>query len=142
MEENLFPSTVSGKLYKERAVLIGTFIGGPLVGGYLIAQNFYALNEPAKAGKTWVATAGVFLLLVAMSLLPPFDDVPAFVYSLAFCLGAHAVAKNFQGGRIALHQAEGGAFYGTGRAVWIGFLGCALMAACLFGLVYLIDPAA
>ena len=52
MQEPLFPSTVSQKLYNERAILIATFLGGPLAGGFLLAQNFNAFNEPGKAGKT------------------------------------------------------------------------------------------
>ena len=38
--EPSIPITQTPKIYNERAIWAGTFIGGPLAGGYLIAENF------------------------------------------------------------------------------------------------------
>lgn len=139
MSEPLFSSTITAKLYNERAVLIGTFLGGPLVGGYLIAQNFKTLNEPAKAGRTWLITIAVMVFLVATFFVPVFDKIPSIAYSFAFCLAAHTITKNLQGSQIALHQTAGGAFYKTLRAALIGLLGCVLMLAGFLVLSYFVD---
>lgn len=54
------------KLYSKYQIYIATFIGGPLVGGYLMAHNFEVLgeNEHAKKAKTY--TIIVTLLLIAL----------------------------------------------------------------------------
>jgi hypothetical protein len=41
------------KLYKDKAIWIGTFIGGPLVAGYLIAENYKKLGQDKNASKSW-----------------------------------------------------------------------------------------
>lgn len=135
----MFSSTITQKLYTEKAVLIGTFLGGPFVGAYLIAKNFKALDEPAKIGSTWIIATVVFLIAVGSGFIPGLEKVPALVYSFVICMIAHTFTKKYQGSRIALHQSEGGQMYSTGRAALIGLLGCVVMAALFLGLFYLGD---
>jgi hypothetical protein len=42
------------KIYSEKNIWRATFLGGPLVAGYLLAENFKAFNEPEKVRKTWI----------------------------------------------------------------------------------------
>ncbi|MDB5205586.1 MAG: hypothetical protein JWR72_661 [Flavisolibacter sp.] len=140
MQEPLFPTTISRKLYNERSILIGTFIGGPLAGGYLIAQNFKALNDPAKAVKTWIVTILVLLLTMATAFVPALDKLPTFFYSFIFCMIAHFMAKKFQGSNIQLHQVSGGQLYNTWRAVAAGVIFMLLMVAFILVISYLQDP--
>ncbi len=140
MQEPLFPSTVSQKLYNERAILIATFIGGPLAGGFLLAQNFHAFNEPGKASKTWIATIAVLVLLMCTMFVPALDSIPNVVYSFALCMTAHTLAKKFQGSYIALHQANGGQFYSTWRAVGTGLLFTLVMIVVMLLIMYVQDP--
>jgi hypothetical protein len=137
MQEPMFPSTITHKLYNERAVLIGTFLGGPLVGAYLIGRNFKALDEPASIGKTWLLAVGLLLFAVALGFIPGLEKIPAFVYSFGFCMAAHSLTKKYQGSRIALHQTAGGQLYSTGRAALIGVLGCVVMMGAFYGIFYL-----
>lgn len=139
MQESLFPSTVAQKLYNERAILIGTFVGGPLAGGYLLARNFAVLNEPAKAGKTWIATVGVLLLLIASSFFSLTDKIPPVVYGLALGWTAHFVAVKYQGSKISQHRENGGKFYSTWRAVFAGAVSLLLLIGLVVGLYYLQD---
>ena len=44
------------KIYKDPALLLGAFFGGPLAAGYMIAGNFKAFGRPDKAKKTWLFT--------------------------------------------------------------------------------------
>lgn len=41
----------TGKIYKDKTIYIATFLGRPLVAGYLIANNFKVFNEPTKVKK-------------------------------------------------------------------------------------------
>jgi hypothetical protein len=52
MEETIEIKIPTKKIYKENSIYAGTFLGGPLVSGYLIAENFKAFNEPKKAKMT------------------------------------------------------------------------------------------
>ncbi|WP_121353723.1 hypothetical protein [Flavisolibacter nicotianae] len=142
MQESLFPSTVTQKLYNERAILIGTFVGGPLAGGYLLARNFAALNQPGRAGKTWMATIGVLLLLIASSFIPLADKIPPVVYGFALGWTAHFVARKYQGSNLALHRENGGQFYSTWRAVFTGVVSLLLLVGFVLGLFYLQDQLA
>ena len=141
MQEPIFSSTITQKYYTERAILIATFIGGPLAGGYLIAKNFGAFGQPVKKKLAWLITIGVLLLVFGSALLPFFDAIPGIAYSLVFCLSAHFLARKFQGHQLYQHQAAGGAFYGTGRAVAVGFISLVLMLALIFGFDFLADIA-
>jgi hypothetical protein len=142
MERPLFEPSVTRKLYNERSVLIGTFIGGPLVAGYLIAQNFKALEQPGNANKTWLLTAFVFVFLFVSDFIPGLADVPAIAYSALFCILAHSAARKFQGSQIALHQTSGGRLYSTSRAALIGIISLLITLALFFGLLYLAEAGA
>lgn len=141
MENSLFESTITHKLYKERAVFIGTFLGGPLAGGLLLAQNFKSLEQPENATKTWLLAIFGFLLIIATAFIPVLDQLPAFVYSLACCLATHGAARKFQGKDIVMHQANGGRFYSSGRAAFIGISLSIILVVLIFALLYLIEPA-
>jgi hypothetical protein len=142
MERPLFDPSITHKLYNERSVLIGTFIGGPLVAGYLIAQNFKALDQPGDSKKTWGLVVLAFLFLFASAFIPVLDKLPAFVYSAIFCILAHNATRKFQGKQIVAHQTNGGQLYSTSRAVGIGLISLVVMLALVFGLMYLGEPAA
>jgi hypothetical protein len=39
MQEDIFPDIPKNKLYTDESIRIGTLLGGPLIAGYLIAEN-------------------------------------------------------------------------------------------------------
>ncbi|MGB3453203.1 MAG: hypothetical protein WBA59_05210 [Moheibacter sp.] len=53
MTDLLTEQIQKNKIYKDKAIWVGTFLGGPLVAGYYIAENFKAFNDSKKAKKTW-----------------------------------------------------------------------------------------
>jgi hypothetical protein len=136
--QEIFPPTLTKKLYRENDILIGTFLGGPLAGGYLLAQNFKALHKPSSyVTRTWLGTLAVFLVAALSSLVPVLDNLPTFVYSFVFCLTAHTVAKKLQGPGIALHREDGGRFYSRWNAAFVGLICLVLMLVLFFGLSFL-----
>ena len=57
------------RLYTERAISIGTFVGGPLAGAILFAQNFKALGMPIAARTSiFVGVGGLVLLFTILFL--------------------------------------------------------------------------
>ena len=63
MEQIMEKQSPTGKIYKAREIEVGAFIGGPLVAGYFIAENFKVFNQPDKAKRTWVITIIVTILI-------------------------------------------------------------------------------
>ena len=61
------------KIYKYSALWIGAFFGGPLAAGYIIAENFKALNNPGYAKKTWIFTVLATIIFIIGTLLMPKD---------------------------------------------------------------------
>ncbi len=54
MIEQTAEAVAAGKrVYKTNMIYLGSWLGGPLVAGYLIAENFKAFGEFSKAKKTW-----------------------------------------------------------------------------------------
>ena len=67
MEEHIFPDTPTSKLYTENAIRVATFLGGPLIAGYLIADNYRQLGEERHIQTTWLitilATVAIFIIV-------------------------------------------------------------------------------
>ena len=138
MPEDLLPQTGDFKLYKERAVYAGTLLGGPLIGGYLIAENFKQLGEQEKARKTWLyAILATVAILAAALFIPGIERIPRFIIPLAYSLGAMNLVKHYQGAAIKAHVDSGGQTYSPIRVALIGLLGLAIMVGLVFGILLL-----
>jgi hypothetical protein len=123
MEDSLFSPTITNKVHKEAAIQIGTFLGGPLVAGYLIAHNFRQLDQPEKVKKTWLWTIIGFVAIVALAIILP-QSIPAVVFAAVYTGATHLLVKRFQSAQIKAHIEAGSPLYKTRRAALIG-LGCA-----------------
>ena len=69
MTDNLLVPNKGFKLYRDKAIWVGTFIGGPLVAGYLIASNYKKLGEDKNAMKCWGYALGSTMILLAIAIL-------------------------------------------------------------------------
>lgn len=130
MEDNLLPAQPLFKLYKDKAIYIGTFLGGPIVGGYLAAENFKQLGQPEKAKMAWIISIGVCIFILAAAiLLPAMQKVPHYLIPIIYAAIAQLLVKKYQGEAINQHIQTGGLTFTTWRAVWIGLLvGLAFLA--------------
>ena len=66
------------KIYKDKEVWVGTFLGGPLVAGYFIAKNFKVFGEADKARKTWVIAIIATMFLFGISFYAPYRLIRTF----------------------------------------------------------------
>lgn len=139
-EEPLFSATLTEKFYNERAVLLATFLGGPLAGAWLMASNFKAMGETVRATRTWVFAVMALVLVFLLSYIPSLDKIPSLFYSFAFCWTAHFLTRKYQGPQLQLHQENGGQFYTTWRAVGIGLIGMAVVLVIILVLLFLGNP--
>jgi hypothetical protein len=134
MEENLLTSPPEFKLYKDRAIFAGTFLGGPLVAGYLAAENFKKLGDNKKATTSWIiGIAATIVILAAAFLIPGIENIPTYIIPITYTLIAQYLVKQYQGSAIEMHIKNGGPAYTVWRAVWIGLVG----AVIFFGIALL-----
>ena len=109
MEENLLPVQPTFKLYKDRSIYIGTFLGGPLVAGYLASENFKQLGQPGKVQVSWaIGICATVLLFGAVFLIPGIEKVPNVIIPLVYTGIAQLLVQRFQGAAIKTHLETGG----------------------------------
>ncbi|RKS53507.1 hypothetical protein BC962_1759 [Gillisia mitskevichiae] len=133
-------NTPTKKIYKDRAIWIGSFVGGPLIAGYFIAENYKALNEPENAKLTWTYTIPSIIFIFSLALLlARFENFPALVIPLAYTTGAYLFSKYYQGPGIQAHLEAGGEEFGWGRIIGISLLGLVLTFVMMFVFLLIIS---
>lgn len=127
MNNSAESSTSNQKIYKENAIWVGAFVGGPLVAGYFIAENYKALNEPENAKQTWTYTIPLTILVFSLALIiPQFKNFPSVIIPLSYTMGAYLFSKYYQGERLETHLETGGEVFGWWRIIGISLLGLVL----------------
>jgi hypothetical protein len=123
MTENFYAQPDESKLYHSESILLATFFGGPLVGGYMTAENFKLMGEPEKAKQSWVfALVGIFMLIAFMQFLQ-LAKIPWYVLPLAYTALTYIPMKFMQGRKIQSHLLQGGALHKGDRVFVVGFVG-------------------
>jgi hypothetical protein len=139
MEENIFPDVPENKLYTESAIRVATFFGGPLVAGYLIANNYKQLGETRHVQITWLITIASTVIIFGMALYLP-EKFPHLIVPIAYTGVVYYLVERFQGAKIKAHLAAGGMTWSVGRVVLVSVVGLVITFALLFGAFFLMDP--
>lgn len=101
-----------GKVFTEKSLRIGTFLGGPLVAGYMIATNFKQLGINDKIKITWIITIGFTIAIFSLIFsLPPDIKLPRPVIPVLYTLVALEIFKKQQGIQVAKFLEDGGQKY-------------------------------
>jgi hypothetical protein len=130
MQEDIISTFPGFKLYNDKAIRIGTFIGGPLVAGYLAAENFKQLGQKSDARKAWIiAIITTILIFGGILLVPELEKIPRYIIPLVYTGLAQFLVQKYQGESLKKHIAEGGQLYSAWRAVWIGLIGLVVLVA-------------
>lgn len=121
------------KVYTAKAIWSGTFLGGPLVAGYFMAENFKAFNDHDKAKKTWIIAIVVTVLLFgSIFLIPDSDKVPNHIIPLVYTGIAYYLVQHFQGPHIAEHEKNGGQTFNWKRTLIVSLIGLVTALAAIF----------
>jgi len=117
---------------------LGTFLGGPLVAGYLAAENFKHLGQQDKVKTAWtIAIIASIIIFGAVFLVPDIDKVPRYIIPLIYTGIAQFLVQKYQGVAIKAHIESGGQTYSVWRSVWIGLVGLVILLAIIFAIVLL-----
>ena len=138
MEENVLQPIPTYKLYKDKAIYLVTFIGGPLVAGYLIAENFKQLGQLGKVKTTWIISiVSTIVIFGGLFLIPNVEKVPNYIIPIIYTGIAQILVKKFQEDAIKAHIETGGQTFSNWRAAWIGIVGLVILIAIIFIIVLL-----
>ncbi len=138
MEENVLQPIPTFKLYKDKAIYLGTFIGGPLVAGYLIAENFKQLGQLGKVKTTWIISIlSTIVIFGGLFLIPNVEKVPNYIIPIIYTGITQILVKKFQEDAIKAHIETGGQTFSNWRAAWIGIVGLVILIAIIFVIVLL-----
>lgn len=143
MEQIKDIQTPTHKIYKDRAVWLGAFLGGPLAAGYIIAENFKAFNQPDKAKKTWIYTiVATIVIFGGIFSIPDSVKIPNQIIPLIYTGIAYYLVQHFQGANITAHINSGGQLHSWWRTLSVGLVGLAIIIIAVFSIVFLTDTAA
>lgn len=132
MEENILVPAPEYKLNKEWAIFLAAFLGGPLSGGFLMAENFRQLGESSKARITIVLSVVGFLFLFFLPIVPGMEKVPPYAIAVASLIAIRSLVKFYQEKQIRAHIETGGRTYSILRAIVAGLLSLAMYLSILF----------
>lgn len=142
VQEHLLPNKViqensnqSVLFYSANAIQLATFLGGPLIGGYLMRENYRALGEEQKGKQAFlwgvVTTILVFGGLLALPSTVS-DRIPNYVLPAIFAGVIRWIVEVKQGDVLRQHKEQNRGFYSSWRAA-----GLALISACMIALTVL-----
>lgn len=140
-EDNTFdyalPLVPARKVYTPKMIRVATFLGGPLIAGYLIAENYNIFDDSRKEKMTWVYTVGFLMVLVAVIIFIPFgNNSPKYIIPLLYSWACYSLVQYLQGRSIDGHIKAGGVAHGWGRVILISLIGAVVTAAILIGVLY------
>jgi hypothetical protein len=140
MNETIDETIPKGKIYKDKAFWVGTFLGGPLVAGYLFSENFKALGQPEKVKPTWIITIiATVVIFGGIFLIPDNINIPNQIIPIAYTAIAFGLFKNLLEEKAKNHINEGGLIYNWGRVIVVGIVGLLITILPIFAIAYTSD---
>lgn len=125
-----------GQLYSTSQIFVGTFLGSPLAGTWLLVKNLDVLGRGGEVAKSWGIGIGATALLLTLAFFLP-ENFPNSVLPLAAGFGFRALAEGMFGAALGSHKSAGGRFFSWWRVVGIGLLfATALLAAVFIGVFF------
>lgn len=132
--------TINAKIYSVNQIRGATFLGGPLVAGYLIAENYKAFDEYDKGRRVWmIAIVFSIAMFALIFLLPENVHIPNVVIPLAYSWLTSILVTHYQGPQIKEHFNSGGQTYNWSRTIVIALIGTVITVALLFICAFMLD---
>ena len=127
------------KLYSSKAIGGATFFGGPLAAGYMIGENFKALNKPIEGRNSLIiGIVSTIVLFTGIFMFPEsiIDKVPNQLIPLIYTGIIWGIVEWKQGDILKLHKENGNSFFSGWRAAGIGLISLVIISIGIFGYVF------
>ncbi|MDA6069855.1 hypothetical protein NJT12_09510 [Flavobacterium sp. AC] len=96
IEKSVFEEIPTEKIYSEKAIRVGTFLGGPLVAGYFMAENFKVFGDYNKVRNTWIITILSTIVIFSLIFMIPEDvKIPNIVFPFIYMGIAAYLTKTY-----------------------------------------------
>jgi len=142
-ETTLVNQIPTEKIYKDKEVWVGTFLGGPLVAGYLIDKNFTAFGETNKARKTWLIAIVATIIIIGIAFYAPYvERMPSFFFALIYTGIAYVLMQMYQGEKIKTHLRAGGRIHSWWRTLGVAVIGVVVTLIPIVGIAVMLEIAA
>src|ERR1700712_4767815 len=131
-EQQVQQVTLIAPIYSANQIRLGTFLGGPLVAGYFIAENYKVFGEAGKGKAAWIyAIAFSIVLFGSIFAIPDDVHVPGYIIPIIYCWVTYYLVQHFQGKQIDALTNGGEGLFSWWRVVLIGLIGLAVTMALL-----------
>lgn len=132
--------TVNLKFYSAKAISLATFFGGPLAAGYLVGENYKALENNDAGRKSLIyGILTTIVLFAGIFILPEnvIDKVPQQIIPLIYTGIIMAIVEWQQGDILKRHKEKGNSFYSGWKAAGVGFISTIIIILGLLSVSYL-----
>lgn len=128
------------KLYSSKAIGGATFLGGPLAAGYLIGENFKAINKPTEGRNSLlIGIISTIVLFGGIFLIPEniIDKIPQQIIPLIYTGIIWAIVEWKQGDILKVHKQNNNSFFSGWRAAGIGVISLIIIGVGIFAYAFL-----
>lgn len=139
-ENQIENTTENIKLYSSKAIGGATFLGGPLAAGYMISENFKALDKPDDGRKSLIiGIITTVILFGGMFMLPEriIDKIPRQLIPLIYTGIIWGIVEWIQGDVLKAHKENNNSFFSGWRAAGIGLISLIIIVIGIFGYAYI-----
>lgn len=141
MEQETKEQGKARKIYTINSIWVGTFLGGPLTAGYLIAENFKTLGQKEKVIPTWTITfTATVIIFGGIFVIPDLEKIPRQLIPLIYTAVAYYIVNQIQGEKIKAYIIETGKAFSVWRSLGIGLIWLIITSIPIFIIAFLITP--
>jgi hypothetical protein len=140
IENQIENTTKNINLYSSKAIGGATFLGGPLAAGYMISENFKALDKPDEGRKSLiVGIVTTEILFGGIFMLPEriIDKLPSQLIPLIYTGIIWGIVEWTQGDILKAHKENNNSFYSGWKAAGIGLISLIIIGIGIFGYAYI-----
>ncbi|MFT5645507.1 MAG: hypothetical protein ACI976_000177 [Aureispira sp.] len=111
------------KIYSQKGITLGAFLGGPVTAGYLLIENYKSVENRAVVNKAWgvtiFSTIIYYVLAYFLKEVMDMSTVPLFVGCV---VGSSQIFKQLQAEDVEAYIQKGGEIHSNWRVAGIGLL--------------------
>lgn len=125
--------------YSQKAIGIATFIGGPIAAGYLIRENYKALDETEKGNNILIISIIATIALFALIFSIPehiIDKIPKVIIPAIYTSTIVFWVEQTFGATFKQHEENKYTFFSRWRAAGIGAVSLLILGIGIFGYIY------
>jgi hypothetical protein len=121
---DLEAAEISGrKIFSDKTFWVAAFLGGPLAGGYLFAENYKTLQQAEKVKRTYIITiVSVILFFVVIFILQDTVKIPRTLYAIGYISIITGLFNHFQEKQVSAYIAGGGQIHSWERVIMTGII--------------------